>query len=146
MNFYMKNSLLAGVLCAGALVPVQAEDQNMVAGYWLTEGQQAIVEIAPCGTSAKRICGTIVWAETGAEQVLGGEILKGFRPIDKKASDKWAQGKVAMSTKGRGLDGKLDLIEEGLKVSICKGSSCTYSIWSRPSSSMTAAAGLRSGG
>jgi len=137
-------SLLFGATLTFGGLSVSAEDT--VTGYWLTDKGQSIVEIAPCGNSAKRVCGNVVWIGDDANHATGDVVLKSFRPVGKKSADKWAKGKVYEAGGKKGYAGKLDIVEEGLKVSSCKGSSCRHTIWARPSSSMTAEAGLRNDG
>lgn len=51
----MRATLFAGALSL-AFAPAVAAAPTSPAGRWLTEGNQAVVEIAPCGSS---ICGAI---------------------------------------------------------------------------------------
>jgi len=125
--------------------PAIAADSK-VDGYWLTQGGTAIVEIAPCGSSSKRLCGNTVWVADASAGTVGVEVLKGFRPEGRKLGDRYGKGKVIQSN-GSDRTGKLKLNEEGtLTVSSCKGSRCNNVTWTRPSTTVTASAGLGGAG
>lgn len=135
-------ALLALASASFVVVPANAADGNAT-GYWLTNNGSSIVEIAPCGSSAKRLCGKTVWAADGG--TVGAEVLKSFRPQGKKGGGRYGKGKVVQAN-GKDRAGKLKLVDGKLTVSSCKGSRCDNVTWTRPSSTMTAEAGLRSGG
>jgi len=138
--------LLFAASCASLLaVPSSAADSYAVEGYWLTNGGNSIVEIAPCAQSRKRLCGTLVWAADGEAETVGTQVLKSFRLAGNKAGDKWGQGKILVAGSKKGKAGKLALNDDTLKVSTCKGSTCKNKTWTRPSATMTAQAGLPSG-
>ncbi|TNE67759.1 MAG: DUF2147 domain-containing protein [Alphaproteobacteria bacterium] len=127
--------VLGGVM--GGAHSALAQDNEQVEGFWVNGDANAVVEIAPCGTSSKRLCGTLVWQADGTAKDLavGAELLKGFRPV----ADHWEKGKVTDVATGRTLDGKLHPQEDGsLKISQCRGGLCTYSNWQRPSRDMAA--------
>jgi len=130
----------AGLLAA----PSAAAEGYALEGYWLTSGGNSIVEIAPCGDSHKRLCGTLVWAAEG-DGAVGTEVLTSFRLAGNKAGDKWEKGKIKVAGSKKSRAGKLKLNDGSLKVSTCKGSTCKNQTWTRPSASMTAQAGLNGG-
>lgn len=143
----MLNRRVAFFALAGAVfaTPASSMDANSVDGYWLTKNGASIVEIAPCGSSRKRMCGKTVWVADASAGEVGGEVLKSFRPEGKKGGGRWGKGKVVQEN-GKDRSGKLKLAEGKLKVSSCKGSRCNHVTWTRPSTSMTAEAGLSGGG
>lgn len=128
---------------ASFAVPAGAAGAD-VDGYWLTKGGASIVEVAPCGSSRKRMCGKTVWVADAAAGEVGAEVLKSFRPEGKKGGGRWGKGKVVQAN-GKDRSGKLKLTDGKLKVSSCKGSRCDHVTWTRPSSTMTAEAGLGGG-
>lgn len=137
-------ALLALASAAVMAAPASALD-GTVGGYWLTNGGSSIVEIAPCGTSSKRLCGKTVWVADSAASSVGAEVLKSFRPEGKKGGGRYGKGKVVQAN-GKDRKGKLKLDDGKLTVSSCKGSRCDNVTWTRPSSMMTAEAGLSGGG
>jgi len=134
--------LLAAAGASMMAAPSIAEDVYPVEGYWLNKGGDAIVEIAPCTDSHKRLCGTLVWAANAEAGEIGAQVMKSFRLDGNKAGDKWAKGKINLAGAKKGKPGKLAVKNDKLKVSICKGSTCKAKTWSRPSATMTAQAGL----
>lgn len=118
--------------------PVSAGE---LGGYWLTKNGGDIVEVGPCGSSARRMCGNIVWVSEGSSNSIGAKVLKGFSLVGKKSGGRWGKGKV-VKTNGKSQKGKLRVGEETLKVSTCKGASCAHVTWTRPSDTLTAQAGL----
>lgn len=136
---------LTGLALATVGSAANAADDTGVSGVWVSEDGAAIVEVAPCGKSAKRVCGEVVWAAENAEQAVGDTILKSFRPLGKVTSDKWVKGKVLVNGSRRGYEGKLDRSGDELKVSYCKGSTCVSNTWVRPETQQLAAAGLSAG-
>ena len=130
--------LLATAGASFATASVSAEE---ISGYWLTKTGGDIVEVGPCGTSAKRMCGKIVWSAEASGRVVGTNVLKGFRAIGKKSGGRWGKGKV-MQDNGKKRAGKLRASDAGLKVSSCKSSSCKSVTWTRPSASLAQEAGL----
>lgn len=135
-------ALIALASASFAVAPASAADGNLD-GYWLTNNGSSIVEIAPCGSSAKRLCGKTVWS-SDAEVAVGSEVLKSFRPEGKKGGGRYGKGKVIQAN-GKDRKGKLKLDDGKLMVSSCKGSRCDNVTWTRPSSTMTAQAGLGGG-
>lgn len=133
------------IASAAFALPAGAASAADVDGYWLTSGGASIVEIAPCGSSRKRMCGKTVWVASADAGAVGGEVLKSFRPEGKKGGGRWGKGKVVQAN-GKDRSGKLKLADGKLKVSSCKGSRCDNETWTRPSANMTAQAGLQSGG
>lgn len=112
-------------------------------GRWHTPGDQAVVEIAPCGT---HVCGTIVSAAplpaTGQpprdtrnpdptlrnRAMAGVRILSGFS----QAGDGWKGGTIYNPTNGKTYNSELTLAADGqLKVSGCVMIFCQTQIWRR---------------
>ncbi|MCJ9429683.1 DUF2147 domain-containing protein [Kordiimonas marina] len=132
-------TMVRRVAFAGAAVTMmgagaaQAADTD-IQGYWALEGGAGVVKVAPCGSSAKRLCGTLVWSASGAEMPkVGTQVLKNFRPV----ANMWGKGKVTDPESGKTLQGRLKPLQDGtLKVSQCHGSLCTYSTWQRPKPDM----------
>jgi len=122
----------AAIMMMGAGT-AQAADHD-IQGYWALEGGAGVVKVAPCGTSARRLCGTLVWRASGtAMPDVGTQVLKNFRPV----ADMWGKGKVTDPETGRTLKGRLKPLQNGeLKVSQCRGSLCTYTTWQRPKPDM----------
>ena len=131
-----------------AAAPAGAAD---LAGRWLTEGANAMVEIGACEAgSPDRVCGTIVWLwqpndERGQPRrdaahpstdrrdrpLVGTEILSGFAP---KSPGQWTGGRIYNPEDGRTydaslrLDGTDTLVVEGCVLFICK-----KQVWRRSS-------------
>ena len=127
--------LLAATGAAMLAAPTVAQEAFPVEGYWLTNGGTSIVELAPCGTSHKKLCGNVVWAEDGGD---GATILKNFRLAGSKAGDLWTHGKISIDGKKKAQKGKLTFRNDTLRVSVCKGTRCKNQTWTRPSATMTA--------
>lgn len=135
--------LFAAVGAGMMAMPTAAEEAYPVEGYWLNKSGDAIVEIAPCSDSRKRLCGTVVWAANADAAEVGAQVMTSFRLSGNLAGDKWAKGKVALNGAKKGKPGKLAVDGDELKVSVCKRSNrCKSNTWTRPSATMTAQAGL----
>lgn len=137
--------LLAATGATMLAAPSISADAYPVEGYWVNKAGDAIVEIAPCTDSRKRLCGKIVWAANADAGEVGSQVMTSFRLSGNKAGDKWAKGKIALNG-GKGKAGKLAVNGDTLKVSVCKrANACKSNTWSRPSATMTAEAGLTGG-
>lgn len=108
-----------------------------IAGYWLTPGSEAQVEIAPCGPS---LCGRITRVlkphpgpqvdarnpdpALRGHPILGLTILSGFRPD----GDRW-RGRIYDPESGRSY--RSELVRDGtaLKVKGCIGPFCRAQQW-----------------
>ena len=139
--------LAAPLFAIGMLVsvPTASADDNMgISGTWVSDDGHAIVEIAPCGSSAKRLCGDVVWVGNEAAIKVGDTLLKSFQPVGRNAdSNKWIRGRVLVNKSRRGYDGQLDREGSSLTVSYCKGNTCYKDTWTKASSQQLAAAGLQ---
>ncbi|MEO0881085.1 MAG: DUF2147 domain-containing protein [Pseudomonadota bacterium] len=135
----MKRSLLA-VLCFAGTAGVANADPSDVAGMWLTESQDAIVEIADCGDSTP--CGTIVWFdETNAEAntdirnpdpalqsrpIVGMEMLSGFQ----RRGERWRRGTIYNAENGKTYGSGINIRDNGdLTVKGCIGPICQTQVW-----------------
>jgi len=138
-------SLLALTAASMLAAPTFAEAVYPVEGYWLDKSGTSIVEIAPCASSHKRLCGTVVWTDSANAGDMGNKVMKSFRLSGNKAGDKWADGKISLAGAKKAKPGRLAVKGDTLKVSVCKGRKCSSNVWTRPSASMTAEAGLMGG-
>lgn len=133
------------IFASSALALSSGASAADVSGYWLTSDGKSIVEIAPCGSSSRRMCGKTVWVAGAEAGKVGAEVLRSFRQIGRKTGERWGKGKVMIAA-DKERDGKLRFEEGKLTVSACRRSRCSNEVWVRPSSTMTAEAGLGSGG
>lgn len=145
LNVLSGRKAVQAFLAAGALVAASASasamDAYAVEGLWVNKAGDAIVKVSPCTNSHARLCGDVVWAESGAKVSIGDRVLTGFRVDGNKSGDRWTQGKVSLNGK-KGQKGKLRFSEDTLKVGSCRGSKCKNVTWTRPSATQTAQAGL----
>lgn len=130
--------ILAPLAIAATGAPTHA-----VEGRWYTEGNKAIVTVAPCG---KLLCGTITWAApvpaTGkspqdihnrnpalrTRPLIGIQILSGFKP----SGARWTGGTIYNLTNGKTYSSELALGSDGvLKVSGCVLVFCQTQNWKR---------------
>ncbi len=132
------------ILCTAAtvLIASPALSAEPVAGRWLTQEKDAIVEIAPCGTA---LCGRLVKflvpPPKGADQrdvnnpeaslrtrkLLGMAILTGFTDAGKE----WA-GKIYDPRKGKTYTSKLvRKSADVLHMKGCLGPFCQTQKWTR---------------
>lgn len=117
-------------------------DPSDVAGYWLTEAGNAVVEIADCGDGTP--CGNIAWFDqTDAEantdiynpdaalrdrSILGLQLLWGFS----RRNDRWRRGKIYDPEEGKTYGSGIRINDEGeLKVKGCIGPLCQTQTWTR---------------
>ncbi len=133
-----------GILTLATLtIAATSAQANPVEGRWYTEGNKAIVAIAPCG---KLLCGTITWAApvpaTGkspndinngdpalrTRPLVGIQILSGFKP----SGARWTGGAIYNPTNGKTYNSELALGSDGvLKVSGCVAIFCKTQNWKR---------------
>lgn len=125
------------------LLAASVVTQSPILGRWSTEDNQAVVEIAPCGS---KLCGTIVraapLASTGAPPLdsnnpnpalrkrsrLGVKILNGFVQTGKS----WKQGTIYNPVDGKTYKSELKLMsKDKLKVSGCVFVFCQSQIWTK---------------
>lgn len=139
----MKSVLPAAA--ALALFSVPAHSSTSAVGVWYTEGKDAKVRIAPCGS---KLCGTIIWAQdengrpaTTARDdanpnpalrnrpIIGLQIIRDFAPA---GPGRWGGGKIYDPNSGRTYDSKMSLSGKGvLKVEGCVMVICQAQSWTQ---------------
>ena len=115
----IKTLCLAVMATTAMALPASAD----VFGHWLTEktetGNQLVVEVAPCGTSA---CGTIVWIKepkadaNNIDDALKSRPLCGVQMIGnftKDAEGEWSDGFIYAPDDGKTYKSRMRLTEDG---------------------------------
>lgn len=127
---------LIGLLAGNAV----AQDMNTVAGVWVVQSGNAIVEIKNCQDGT--LCGHIVWVnapmdaqpkddnnpdpELRDKPLIGSQLLWGF----KAKGTKWSGGKIYDAESGKTYKSKMKRLENGaLEVKGCVGPICQAQIW-----------------
>jgi uncharacterized protein (DUF2147 family) len=120
----------AAAALAAVGTSASAGDAPDVAGYWVSENKQEVVEIKPCTEGSSRLCGALVWAQGEDADVT---VLRGFRA----SRGMYTKGKVIDAESGKKRDGRLEMLDDGtLKVSSCKRNLCRHEVWARPAADM----------
>ncbi|MEM7004778.1 MAG: DUF2147 domain-containing protein [Pseudomonadota bacterium] len=131
--------LLIALSLAGFATTAHA-DPSDVAGFWLTQSEGAIVEIADCGDTTP--CGTVVWydRETATAHtdinnpdpalqdrpIVGMEMLSGFR----RRGERWRRGTIYNAEDGKTYGSGINIRDDGnLTVKGCIGPLCQTQIW-----------------
>jgi uncharacterized protein (DUF2147 family) len=113
---------VAGVVCLVPAPPARAMDAPPIAGLWLVEAQDAVVDIEPCGD---RLCGTVVWlkqpqrpdgglrrddknpsAALRSRPVCGIELMNGFKPA---GANEWEDGHIYSADEGTTYSAEMTL-------------------------------------
>lgn len=136
----MKRVLLVCILILFS-APAMADPMD-VAGRWLTQDKDAIIEIHDCGDGTP--CGTLVWAaikpggpktdrrnpdETLRDRpILGMTMIWGFS----QDGQKWRSGKIYNAGNGKTYGSGLSIAVDGsLALKGCLGPFCKTQRWTR---------------
>ncbi|WP_262694657.1 sterol desaturase family protein [Kordiimonas aquimaris] len=136
-----------GLMATAIASPVKAQDDD-ISGLWVAGNGATVVEVANCSEKSRRLCGTVIYNDAGADAEMGMTVLKGFKAANVQGMKRWESGKVAHVGGGKAKKGKLVLLDSGaLKVSACgKSNRCKNETWVRPTPALAQKAGAALGG
>jgi uncharacterized protein (DUF2147 family) len=129
----IKNIMIAGlVVCTGMTISGNAEDQTINQtkpyGYWMTQGDDVLVEVKECSTN--EICAEVVWTEEPAvnTKLIGAKVLRGFQY--KRGA--WRGGRVYDPASGKAYYANIK-IQSGSKMTLktCALGKCYPQEWTR---------------
>ena len=140
--------VFAGALAGAALAAGAAAAAPSVQGDWIVQDRSGKVRIAPCGSDAARLCGTIVSMPQPndangqrkrdvnnpdpamrSRTILGLPLITGFKPA---GAGKWDGGKIYNPEDGKTYNSKMEVTAAGtLKVSGCVLVICKAQTWTR---------------
>ncbi len=121
-------------------IPAKAAESVDVAGVWVVQSGNAIVEIIDCGNATP--CGKIAWVNAEPDTspkddknpdpnlrdrpLVGSALIWGFNAQNAK----WISGKIYDAESGKTYNSKMELLENGtLKVKGCIGPICQGQVW-----------------